>query len=386
MAEFSSWPYPRPEISSINRRGYSISALLLCPNEPRKHFDAVLKLINQAGSEACRERGIPIFECERATDLNVPGIVTAQIWERISTYDMLFFDTSGWNPNVMIELGVAAAWHPPLEIVPIFNETIHQSLKMCDHDSRFPFNISQLRHFPYDLSSGKSIDHFLHVIKEIVFNALISIPREPLQKYIPVRMFDWQTGKGAPLSTYVSVPPRCHFTLDNEGLVFGAPHYFPASYMWLANGRFHNCVVETKFKFKPVLPFNQYWIGIKVRGSNVYANHGTLVYVNDGGDVHRVRVPAAPPPGHRGWEDGKPIAKLGEIDVKKDWITLMVESTDSGFKIAAGKNEDMQPIVTEIPSDDELIEFEGYPLIQTWQTRAIVSRIHFESKDQPPIE
>jgi hypothetical protein len=388
MTTFSSWPYPRPEPPPIPEKP-SLRALLLCPTEPQEHFNRVRDFIWQEGTYVCRRAGIT-FKRVRIMDVRYPGIITQQIWDEISYSDIIFLDLSGLNPNVLIELGVASAWRSPFDVVSIFNESIHL-LRVSSDRNRYPheiFDVAQLRHIRYDFSTDHGVNEFMETVRTAFLNVIGSVPREwPSTKVQPQPMH-WEAGQ--PLPGTIQAPPRCHFNLNDSGLSFGAPYYWPASYIRVTRSRSRNCVLETRFRFKPLkdssgnLIFSDDWVGIKVRASNTFADYGHLVYVRRNGKVVRVTIPAIRRPGPKTWDD-KVLTELGTID-EHDWITLKVESTDRGFIVNVAKNNEASQRIEEIPTDAEMVEFEGYPLIQTHQTRAILNRIYFEPKDSPPRE
>jgi hypothetical protein len=91
--------------------GYPFSARIRQPGEPRPafvaipyrpEFDAVKATIEEAALAAN-------FKCEITGDLANPGTIMDQVWQGIRGADVVVADVTGHNPNVMYEMGLAAA-------------------------------------------------------------------------------------------------------------------------------------------------------------------------------------------------------------------------------------------------------------------------------------
>jgi hypothetical protein len=91
--------------------GYPFSARIRQPGEPRPafvaipyrpEFDAVKAAIEEAALAAN-------FKCEITGDLANLGTIMDQVWQGIRGADLVVADITGHNPNVMYEMGLAAA-------------------------------------------------------------------------------------------------------------------------------------------------------------------------------------------------------------------------------------------------------------------------------------
>ena len=68
----------------------------------RPEFDAIKAATQEAALAAN-------FRCEITGDLASPGAIMDQVWQGIRGADVVVADITGHNPNVMYELGLAAA-------------------------------------------------------------------------------------------------------------------------------------------------------------------------------------------------------------------------------------------------------------------------------------
>jgi hypothetical protein len=91
--------------------GYPLSAQIREPGERRpafvaipyrRQFDEVKAAIQEAAQAAN-------FHCEVTGDLAKPGTIMDQVWQGIRGADVVIADITGHNPNVMYEVGLAAA-------------------------------------------------------------------------------------------------------------------------------------------------------------------------------------------------------------------------------------------------------------------------------------
>ncbi len=82
--------------------------LMLMPYESR--FDLVAKILEEVTTEIFKRfpnNGLIVERMDWVTSANV---IHSEIWQKILEADLIFCDITGYNPNVMFELGVAAGW------------------------------------------------------------------------------------------------------------------------------------------------------------------------------------------------------------------------------------------------------------------------------------
>lgn len=75
----------------------------------------------------------------KADDLSTPSRITQDVWDLLNAASFLIADTTGQNPNVMYEIGLAHAVGKPVIL-------LSQSIRDC------PFDLKDIRHILYDLS------------------------------------------------------------------------------------------------------------------------------------------------------------------------------------------------------------------------------------------
>jgi hypothetical protein len=125
---------PKPDYAF----GYPFSAAIRKPGEVRPAFLAIsyapaFKRVTERVLEAC---GRSNFHCEVTGDLASPGNIMDQVWQGIRGADAVIADLTGTNPNVMLEVGIAAA--------------LGKEVILIGEDASLPFDVRHWRKIPYD--------------------------------------------------------------------------------------------------------------------------------------------------------------------------------------------------------------------------------------------
>ncbi len=107
-------------------------------SEPRKTADKVLKHVI---AKALGEK----YRIQRADEISKPGLITAQIVERLLGAPLVVADLTGGNENVYYELAIRHAANKPV---------IH--IIAAGEDA--PFDVKDMRFIPFDLKDPDSID------------------------------------------------------------------------------------------------------------------------------------------------------------------------------------------------------------------------------------
>src|SRR5580693_620499 len=97
--------------------------LLLMPFS--KKFDEVTALIHDT-ARAVFEQFRDFFELQKIDRLDwiaSSGAIQQQIWQKIIEADLVICDLTEYNPNVMFESGVTAAWKTATQVVFIKDRT-----------------------------------------------------------------------------------------------------------------------------------------------------------------------------------------------------------------------------------------------------------------------
>ena len=114
----------------------------------RKRSDKVLKHIIK---KALDQR----YSVERADEINRPGMIIAQVVQRVFQADLVVADLSGSNANVFYEVAIRHATRRP---------TVHLAAATDDP----PFDVNQIRLIKFDLSDPDSIEDAQRRLKEQV--------------------------------------------------------------------------------------------------------------------------------------------------------------------------------------------------------------------------
>lgn len=113
------------------------SAYVLMPFA--KEFDDVFAIIENVGSE----NGFIVMRADKKRDI---GLITTSIVIDILCSDLIIVDISGFNPNVMYEMGLAHTLNKP---------TILLSQEL-GRNERLPFDISHMVTIPYILETSST--------------------------------------------------------------------------------------------------------------------------------------------------------------------------------------------------------------------------------------
>lgn len=114
------------------KRAFIISPISGNEKLDRRHFDQVQRFLIKP---VCEENG---YTCERADQLNRPGMITDHILDCIMEYELVIADLSILNPNVFYELAIRHATNLPV-------------LLLAHKDTKIPFDVRQERAVFYSL-------------------------------------------------------------------------------------------------------------------------------------------------------------------------------------------------------------------------------------------
>ncbi len=130
----SIWPYDSasPLDTSAPRRFDKFRCFVLCPFV---RAEMTLFLVREAARKL--EGLIPAdVEVYYAGDISGPGTIHPDIWAHIKQADIVVADVTGYNPNVLYELGVAAGWRPMKTVIIIRDESDEQPHAFDFHPAR----------------------------------------------------------------------------------------------------------------------------------------------------------------------------------------------------------------------------------------------------------
>lgn len=267
QTESTVWPNdvvgtPRElERSSPHR----LVCFLLSPFEPREVFDPVHAAVVSACALCAQSAGIEI-ECRRADSLYEAKTVHDDIWRHIASADLLVVDVTGLNPNVMIELGVAAAVRRPTQVILI---------KAADDESRLPFNAFAQRYLQYRRSIVGDRECLVGLHRSMI-QAITPAPYAP----VPIAgtaptglQVDFKKGDRTDV---VLSPGIAHRRCVDECLEFGSFYVFRNSWLLLTAADYRNVKVRIRFRFAALVKEpSDAFLGISLRNQHFLANWGT---------------------------------------------------------------------------------------------------------------
>ncbi len=247
--------------------------LLLMPFETR--FTQVASIIHDTVTHVVTE----IFKMElpdikRLDWITSSNAIQQEIWQEISGADLVFCDITGYNPNVMFESGVCAAWKKMVQVVFIKDHFFRQESI---------FDIAPIRYTEYELTSDGTRD-FTDKVAKHTANALIGFPDHcgvATDVSLPLAI-DFSGGRD---DLGIFTPPFAHRRLFDGALEFGSIVNFAHSWASVGKKEFLNFWLEFSARFSHPQPDNDAWIGVGLRSQNFFANYSHLLYLRRDGAV-----------------------------------------------------------------------------------------------------
>ena len=289
----SIWPndhWKPPDVGPV-RRFDKFRCFVLCPF---KRADTILPVIELAARHVGSFMDHRI-EVSYAGNLAGSRAIHPDIWANVRQADIVIADITRHNPNVMYELGAAAAWRP-IETVILIRDR--------DDGQDNVFDLQPARQVFYSGSDPISVIEMAESLKTYMLQCLARAPfrGEPQLKTPQSFEVAFDDGKDVP---YMCCPGPGHRRLLDDYLEFGSPLYFPYSWLSPVGIRPSNVRVQAEMRFT-YREDEAAWIGIAVRSQGYLANHEHLVWLRASGDVYRTS------PGFSAQE--KEEQKVGQID------------------------------------------------------------------------
>jgi hypothetical protein len=244
-----------------------------------EQFDEVAAVIHDTVSEEISRFGNPdlvggLPNIERLDWVTSSGAIQQQIWQRIFEADLVFCDITSYNPNVMFEGGVCAAWKDVVQVVFIKD----RSFKV-----EAPFDIKPMRYTEYELTYT-GIKKFREKLSALIRDALIGYPDRqganpsislPFQK-------DFSDEKD---DLAICTPPFAHRRVIDNALEFGSLWAYSHSWATIGKENFHTFELEFTARFRNQLPNVTPFIGVGLRSQHYYANYAHLLYLDSEGKI-----------------------------------------------------------------------------------------------------
>jgi hypothetical protein len=272
------WPYDvkvSQSIAAVNALR-PFKCVMLMPFEPR--FDQVAVIIREAVSQTIQQLaamfGPEPPRIERLDWVTSAGVIQQEIWEKILEADLIFCDVTGYNPNVLFESGVAAAWKNLGQVVFIKDHFFKQ---------QSAFDIAPLRYTEYELTSN-GLPRFQEQIIQLTRAALIAFP--DLQGTAPTIHLPFEVDfKDSRDDLRIYTPPFAHRRVVDGTLEFGSILFFPYSWATIGQEKFLNFELEFSARFSNPQPPNDTWIGVGLRSQHFFANFSHIFYLRRDGFI-----------------------------------------------------------------------------------------------------
>ncbi len=238
-------------------------------------FDAIAEVIKSTVAAAIGDSDFgftALPNIERLDWITSSNVIQQEIWEKILEADLVFCDVTGYNPNVMFEAGVSAAW-----------KRIGQVVFIRDHffKGQFPFDMAPIRFTEYQLT-GDGIAALREKIGHFVHNAMIGFPDshgDPARLTLPLHV-EFQGGHD---DGRIYTPPFAHRRVLNDALEFGSRTHF--SHSWASVGKYPFSTFSLRFRARFSNPLEGAWMGVGLRSQHFFANFAHLLYLRCDGAV-----------------------------------------------------------------------------------------------------
>jgi hypothetical protein len=307
---------------------------LLSPFVPPEQFDLVHRAVVVACENCQRSAGIEI-ECRRADTLHEAKAIHDDIWRHIASADVLVVDVTGLNPNVMIELGVAAAMRRPTQVILIKSE---------EDSSRLPFNAFAQRCLSYRRSIAGDWP-FIKGLTEAMIQAITPAPYRPWGA-TPAEAtglnIDFAHGDRPDI---VLSPAPLHRRMVGDCLEFGSYYVFKNSWVLLTAADYQNVRVRLLCRFASVVKeAKEAFVAVFLRSQHFHANWGHMFLLGAQGRVWRTE----PQDDLGNYRD----VNIGEITSfqheSSEFVEMKAEFTPNRLQLSVGPVDSTIP-VAEMP-------------------------------------
>ena len=249
--------------------------LLLMPFEGR--FNQVAEVIRSTVSKMVDtfpiNFGMDKLDIKRIDWVTSSGIIQQEIWQEIAEADLIFCDITGYNPNVMFESGVCAAWKELKQVVFIKDHFFKQ---------QSAFDIAPIRYTEYELTTN-GIKEFQDKVAKLTLDVLIGFPDRHGSSpsiILPLEI-DFKDNQDD-LRIYTA--PFAHRRIINGMMEFGSIASFSHSWASIGKEKLLNFELEFLAQFRNPNPDAGY-IGVGLRSQHYYANFAHILYLTREGRI-----------------------------------------------------------------------------------------------------
>lgn len=350
----STWPYDTMKApdSAPARDFRRLRCFVLCPF---KRAGTVLPMVQAAAGTVEQVVGGDLdIDVYYAGDFAASSAIHPDIWTHIAQADIIVADTTGYNPNVLYELGVAAAWRPQSTVTILRDK--------CDGRPE-AFDLSPARQIIYESSSRHWMDLLSNQLVRNMLTCLASVPFTTEPDLTSPEAFKAELCDGED-AEYLWAPGPGHRRFLDDGLEFGSPYYFP--YSWLSPpGRCpKNVRVEAEMRFS--LRRDSCWIGVALRSQGYWAGNSYLAWLDEKGRVMRT----GPGVDARG-KDEERVGQLPEFDPSDDsFVPFSISIDQESWRISVG-DVHFSIALGELPH----VFPDGRILLQAYRCRGVVRNV-----------
>jgi hypothetical protein len=349
----SIWPYDTAKApdTSPPRQFDKFRCFVLCPFA---RAEIVMFMVSQSAKQIRKVLGHQI-EVYYAGDFGGPGAIHPDIWVHIKQADIVVADLTGYNPNVVYELGVAAAWRPIDTVIILLDR---------NDAPRFAFDLQPARQRIYDSRTRGWMDQLGQWLMDDMLQCLIRVPfhDEPAQPISLPLDFRFENDQDTP---DLWSPGPGHRRSVEGGLEFGSPFYFP--YSWLSAVRIRPTDVRVKAELRFTDRADPCWIGIALRSQGYLANQGHLAWLDAEGNVNRTCYAE-----NAEGKDEHNVGRLSDFDPNaSEFISFDISINSGAWTIRVGDVDQVIPL-TGLP----YVFGPGRILLQTYRCRATLRRVH----------
>ncbi len=332
-----------------------LACFVISPFQPKTRFDDLFDLVNGVCLEIKSALQLDRFSCIRSDTITSAGVIHPEIWQQIKQADVIVADVSGQNGNVMLELGVAAAWRNKEQVIILREE---------NPEEKHLFDINPARHIEY-ARTASGFEVLKNKLRETMFDAIAAAPFED----IPTGSLQFPAmaslDKGQDCAD-LWVPSTSHRRMLEDCLEFGSLYSFARSWLAIGNVKLRNVSVRAELRFTERRETqHKCWMGINLRSQLFWANMGHLVLLRSDGSVARTARKTEDPATHHDIE----LGKLNGYD-PASFVTFAIAFDDQAWDIAVGSVKTRVP-VQEIP----FVFSAGRMLIQTYMCRVGVRNL-----------
>jgi hypothetical protein len=250
-------------------------------------FNHVAEVIHKTATEALKQfpdaLGILPPDITRLDWVSTSGVIQQQIWQEILSADIIFCDITGYNPNVIFECGVCAAWKDIRHVVFIKDRFFKQPSA---------FDLAPIRYVEYELTSD-GLSPFIQKISNLIRDVLVSYPDgQGASGNVALPLHLSFESNADDLRIYT--PPFAHRRVIDGTLEFGSLFFFPHSWASVGKKPFLNFSLNFLAKFNK--PIDDYaYIGIGLRSQHYWANLAHILYLTRDGRIVLTQPTETPP-------------------------------------------------------------------------------------------